>query len=226
MCGIFFSLCRSRSVSPDPGTARLLGNRGPDSFGTHQVRVYADHDVAYEATFVSTVLSLRGTAITEQPVVDEASRSVLCWNGEAWKFAGRPVTGSDSQLVDFTTMVDTAAFTAAVATDPNPTPRYLRIASDVVSPRDIANVESEVYGAKYQPSYMGPIWVIERMIPVMRLFGGEDKVMNAWQGMQYMTNMYSGLARAKKLDNDRYPEIKWTKLVDFIRADKEKEQTA
>ncbi|KAF2451558.1 asparagine synthetase domain-containing protein 1 [Karstenula rhodostoma CBS 690.94] len=99
MCGIFFSLCRAHSVSPDPGTARLLRNRGPDSFGTHQVRVHADDDISYEATFVSTVLSLRGTAITEQPVVDEASGSALCWNGEAWKFAGQPVTGSDSQLV-------------------------------------------------------------------------------------------------------------------------------
>ncbi|THZ81759.1 NAD(P)-binding protein [Aureobasidium pullulans] len=150
---------------------------------------------------------------SESPMINDKTRKVA-------------YIGSDSQLVDFTTMVDTAAFTAAVATDPNPTPKYLRIASDVVSPRDIANVKSEVYGAKYQPSYMGPIWVIERMIPVMRLFGGEDKVMNVWQGMQYMTNMYSGVAKAKELDNDRYPEIKWTKLVDFIRADKEKKQTA
>ncbi|OAG10006.1 asparagine synthetase domain-containing protein 1 [Paraphaeosphaeria sporulosa] len=99
MCGIFFSLCRARCVSPDTGTARLLSNRGPDSFGTHQVRVHADDDVHYEATFVSTVLSLRGTAVAEQPLIDEASGSALCWNGEAWKYAGQPVTGSDSQLV-------------------------------------------------------------------------------------------------------------------------------
>ncbi|KAL5400001.1 hypothetical protein PMIN02_000121 [Paraphaeosphaeria minitans] len=99
MCGIFFSLCRARSIQPDPGTARLLRNRGPDSVGTHQVRVHAHDDVYYEATFVSTVLSLRGTAITGQPLIDDASGSALCWNGEAWKFAGQPVTGSDSQLL-------------------------------------------------------------------------------------------------------------------------------
>ncbi|THZ17463.1 NAD(P)-binding protein [Aureobasidium pullulans] len=149
----------------------------------------------------------------ESPMIKDKTRKVAC-------------IGSDSQLVEFTTMVDTATFTAAVATDPNPTPKYLRIACDVVSPRDIANVESEVYGAKYQPSYMGPVWVKERMIPLKRLFGGEDKVTNAWQGMQYMTNMYSGVAKAGKLDDDHYPELKWTKLVDLICTDKEKKQNA
>lgn len=134
--------------------------------------------------------------------------------------------GSASQLLDFTTMIDTAAYTAAVAADPNLTPKFLHIASDVVSASDIANAETEVYGAEYRPSHMGPVWVLERMISVMRLFGGDEKIMPVWQGMQYMANMFSGVAKAKKLDNDRYPEIKWTKLVDFIRADKEKEQTA
>ncbi|KAJ4351478.1 uncharacterized protein N0V89_006821 [Didymosphaeria variabile] len=101
MCGIFFSLCRGHSVSPDAGTARLLQDRGPDSFGTRQIAVHAhnNNDLSYQATFVSTVLSLRGTTITKQPLIDEASGSVLCWNGEAWKFAGQPVSGSDSQLV-------------------------------------------------------------------------------------------------------------------------------
>lgn len=100
MCGIFFSLARGRSVSPDAPTARLLSNRGPDSSATHRVRLHAAAAaVAYEAAFVSTVLSLRGTAIAEQPLVDGASGSALCWNGEAWSLAGQPVTGSDSQLV-------------------------------------------------------------------------------------------------------------------------------
>ncbi|KAF1965304.1 hypothetical protein BU23DRAFT_575020 [Bimuria novae-zelandiae CBS 107.79] len=101
MCGIFFSLCRGQPVAPDPDTARRLEHRGPDNIGSRQVQVDAnnDHEPSYHATFVSTVLSLRGTTVTEQPLVDEASGSVLCWNGEAWKFQGQPVSGSDSQLV-------------------------------------------------------------------------------------------------------------------------------
>lgn len=101
MCGIFFSLCRGQPVLPLAGTACLLHHRGPDSLGTRQVSLHTGNNDApsYQATFVSTVLSLRGTTIAEQPLVDEASGSVLCWNGEAWKFQGKPVEGSDSQLV-------------------------------------------------------------------------------------------------------------------------------
>ncbi|KXJ94924.1 hypothetical protein Micbo1qcDRAFT_221431, partial [Microdochium bolleyi] len=38
--------------------------------------------------------------------------------------------GNADQKVDWTTMADAAAFTAAVAADTNPTPRILRVASD------------------------------------------------------------------------------------------------
>lgn len=50
-------------------------------------------------TFISTVLSLRGSNIVSQPLIDEASQSVLCWNGEAWKLHNVEVAGNDSQGV-------------------------------------------------------------------------------------------------------------------------------
>lgn len=50
-------------------------------------------------TFVSSVLSMRGGAIVSQPLLNNASGSVFCWNGEAWKVDGAPVTGNDSQRV-------------------------------------------------------------------------------------------------------------------------------
>lgn len=34
-----------------------------------------------------------------QPLVDEASKSVLCWNGEAWKVAGERVQDNDTELI-------------------------------------------------------------------------------------------------------------------------------
>lgn len=103
MCGIFFSLCRGNPAAPNTGIADLLKNRGPDNYGTWQVGLDAEGSHGstdpVHATFVSTVLSLRGAAITQQPLVDEASGSVLCWNGEAWEYAGQPVSGSDSHLI-------------------------------------------------------------------------------------------------------------------------------
>lgn len=50
-------------------------------------------------TLTSTVLSLRGDHLAKQPLEDAESRSVLCWNGEAWKLGGKPVEGNDGEAV-------------------------------------------------------------------------------------------------------------------------------
>ncbi|KAJ6149864.1 hypothetical protein N7471_001063 [Penicillium samsonianum] len=130
--------------------------------------------------------------------------------------------GQTTQLLDFTTMVDTAAYTAAVAADPNPTPNFLRIASDTVNVKDIAQAQTNVEGTQYKPSWMGTVGSMEFMIRVMRLFGGENDVFPAWQGMQYMANMFSGAGKLDPLDNDRYPDLTWTKVEDFFREHKNK----
>ncbi|KAJ5933990.1 hypothetical protein N7454_006319 [Penicillium verhagenii] len=130
--------------------------------------------------------------------------------------------GSTTQLLDFTTMVDTAAYTAAVATDPNPTPNFLRIASDTITVEDIAQAQSNVEGVTYKPSWMGTVGFMEVMIRVMRFFGGENDIFPAWQGMQYMVNMFSGAGKLDPIDNGRYPELVWTKVEDFFRQNKDK----
>ncbi|KXJ84672.1 hypothetical protein Micbo1qcDRAFT_210509 [Microdochium bolleyi] len=120
-------------------------------------------------------------------------------------------------------MADAAAFTAAVAADTNPTPRILRVASDVLSWRELAaaatRADSSSPSAKpFSLSWMGSVWFLELAIPlVRRAMGGEDQQMPAWQGMQYMANMASGLGKLEPLDNDRYPELQWTKAEDFLR---------
>lgn len=45
------------------------------------------------------MLSLRGDHVIKQPLLDQASSSVLCWNGEAWKIDGRQVWGNDAEIV-------------------------------------------------------------------------------------------------------------------------------
>jgi asparagine synthetase B (glutamine-hydrolysing) len=105
MCGIFCSISCNGFVSPDTATKQLLQNRGPDSTGHHQVVVDATGDentgasTELHATFLSTVLSLRGTSIVKQPLRDETTGSTLCWNGEAWSIGDASVTGNDSQLI-------------------------------------------------------------------------------------------------------------------------------
>jgi glutamine phosphoribosylpyrophosphate amidotransferase len=105
MCGIFFSLSRDGYIAANTNTKQLLQNRGPDSTGQLQTVIEAHSADAEQtstkvfATFLSTVLALRGNDVIEQPLRDDATGSVLCWNGEAWSIAGDVVNGNDSQLV-------------------------------------------------------------------------------------------------------------------------------
>ncbi|GKZ35067.1 hypothetical protein AbraIFM66950_005507 [Aspergillus brasiliensis] len=131
-----------------------------------------------------------------------------------------PYIGKPTQLLDFTTMADTAEYTAAVATDPNPTPRFLRVASVTVSVEDIANTQTAIQGVQYRVSRVGTIGMMEFLISVMRLFGGENKVFPTWQAMQYMVNIMSGAGKLDPLDNSRYPDVQWTTLEEFFLKDK------
>lgn len=50
-------------------------------------------------TFSTSVLSLRGNSIAEQPLEDPQTGSILCWNGEAWKINDRVCKGNDAKAV-------------------------------------------------------------------------------------------------------------------------------
>jgi len=120
--------------------------------------------------------------------------------------------------MDFTTMDDTAAFTASAALDPS-TPRSLRIAGDQLSARELAVVASEVTGEKFRLFRAGGLGTLGMLIKVARTFApGEKDLFPAWQGMQYMRNMFDGRAKLQPLDNDRYPGIRWTTARDVLSS--------
>jgi nucleoside-diphosphate-sugar epimerase len=118
--------------------------------------------------------------------------------------------GNADQRMDFTTIDDTAAFTASAALDPS-TPRFLRIAGDQLSARELAAVASEVTGKKFRLFRAGGLGMLGTLIKVVRTVApGAKELYPAWQGMQYMHNMFDGRAKLEPLDNDRYPGIHWT----------------
>ena len=45
-----------------------------------------------------------------------------------------------------------------------------------------------------------------------------QEIFPAWQGMQYMRNMFDGRAKLAPLDNDRYPGMHWTTARDVLSA--------
>ena len=120
--------------------------------------------------------------------------------------------------MDFTTMDDTAAFTASAALDPS-TPRFLRIAGDQLSARELTAVVSEVTGKKFRLFRAGGLGMLGTLIKVARTVApGEKELYPAWQGMQYMRNMFDGRAKLEPLDNDRYPGMRWTTARDVLSA--------
>jgi nucleoside-diphosphate-sugar epimerase len=126
--------------------------------------------------------------------------------------------GDADQRMDFTTVDDTAAFTASAALDPS-TPRFLRIAGDQLSARELTAVVSEVTGKEFRLFRAGSLGMLGTLIKVARTVApGEKELFPAWQGMQYMRNMFDGRAKLEPLDNDRYPGIRWTTARDVLSA--------
>src|SRR6185369_11741588 len=117
--------------------------------------------------------------------------------------------GNVDQRLDFTTMDDTVAFTARAALDPS-TPRFLRIAGDQLSARELAAVVREVTGKDFRLLRAGSLGMLGTLINVARTVApGKQSLYPAWQGMQYMRNMFDGRAMLEPLDNNRYPGIRW-----------------
>ncbi len=137
----------------------------------------------------------------EMPLIQPKIRRVLFW-------------GDADQLLDFTTKDDVAAYTAAAALDAT-TPRILRVAGDTLSARDLARTLTMTTGQRYRPLPAGSIASLSLMIRLARSLTPErGAVFPAWQGMQYTRDMFAGSARLSPLDNERYPDITWTSVLD------------
>lgn len=103
MCGIL-ALVRSEGnvEEVDESVLDLLERRGPDCFNSFSVASSGpvlDDPNTHSITFAASVLALRGGRIQAQPLVDNERRCVLCWNGDAWKHDGLPVTGNDTAAI-------------------------------------------------------------------------------------------------------------------------------
>ncbi|QDS76715.1 hypothetical protein FKW77_000955 [Venturia effusa] len=131
--------------------------------------------------------------------------------------------GSATQKLDFTTVPDTAAYTAAVAADPSPTPKFLRIAGQSVSATDLAEIVSRLKGKKYTTLWNGSVGFLRMLIAILKVVigGVDDKPMTAWQGMQYLENMISGKGKLDPIDNDRYPDLVWTTVEQALKEAEE-----
>lgn len=131
------------------------------------------------------------------------------------------------QKLDVTTVPDTAAYTAAVAADLKPTPKFLLIAGDLFDAKGLATLVIRLRGEIYTPMWTGSVGFLCIMISILKLFigGVEYKPMPPWQGMQHLENMVSGDGKLDPLDNGRYPELLWT-TIEMALKEAEAEKAA
>ncbi len=136
------------------------------------------------------------------PLLDFEKKTVGYWEDPDWH-------------IDFTTMDDTAAYTAAAALDPT-TPRALKIASFQVSPNDLVKFTGETLKTPFTLARIGSLEDLGVYNKRERAAHpeGENELYAGWQQSQYMQSMFS--AHHQSLDNARYPDVVWTKLQDAI----------
>ncbi|BCA63447.1 NADH-flavin reductase [Sphingomonas sp. HMP9] len=136
--------------------------------------------------------------IGEAPIVLPRFLRILYW-------------GDADQPLDFTTKDDVADYTADVALDAD-APRFLRIAGDVVSPRDLATSMTRLDGRRWKPFRAGGLGRLSALIRIARTLSPKtDAPFSAWQGMQYVRDMSSGRGKLSPLDNGRYGKTDWTR---------------
>ena len=117
--------------------------------------------------------------------------------------------------IDFTTMDNTADYTAATALD-STTPKILRIASFQISPDELVSVGKEVKNREFQLVPMGSLEDFSASNKKERAAHpeGEKEVFPDWQNKQYLYSMFS--VQNIPLDNERYPDVLWTSAIDVI----------
>ena len=130
-------------------------------------------------------------------------RRILCW-------------GNPGQKMDWTAIEDVARYTAHAAIDED-SPCFLRIAGDRMSASDLSTTMSDLTGVEHlvlRPP--GGLDLLRALILVTRFFvPGRRELYPPWQGMQYMHNMYSGVAAFDAVDNERYP-VEFRSVKDIL----------
>ncbi|MCH8525198.1 MAG: hypothetical protein LAT52_11665 [Balneolales bacterium] len=116
-------------------------------------------------------------------------------------------------------MKDRTAISICAAID-DETPRYLRIAGDRLSCNDFVQLLSRLTNQPFKLFKPGNIKLFNIIIRLTRFFSpGNDELYPAWQGMQYMRDMMEGRIIFQEYDNDRYADVNWTSVEEYLKAE-------
>jgi uncharacterized protein YbjT (DUF2867 family) len=115
--------------------------------------------------------------------------------------------GDGNQLIELTTVEDTARMTARVATDIHVPPGKFAFSGDRMSFRQAGDIIAKATGKPLQPVSLGTVDELRKMMPNA---APQKQVMLAY--LLYMTNGQTALS---DLQNDRYADIPLQSFADF-----------
>jgi hypothetical protein len=145
--------------------------------------------------------------VTDMPLILFKKQRILCW-------------GKPDQIIEFTTTYNIAEFVANVALEID-TPRFLRIAGDRKSCSDFVYMMTEITKQNFKLFRPGGIQLLNFLIKFTKFMTPKSKdLYPAWQGMQYMRDMMEGRIIFQKYDNDRYENMQWTSIKEFLKEEK------
>lgn len=160
---------------------------------------------------------LDGAAIASTSIFNGAFAEILSYNLPLLDFEKKVVGYWEDPdwRIDFTTMNDAAAYTAAAALDPT-TPKALKIASFQASPNDLVKFTAEHLETPFELVRLGSLEDLRASNKRERAAHpeGENDLYASWQQSQYLQSMFS--AHHQTLDNTRYPDCTWTTLQEVV----------
>lgn len=170
--------------------------------------VFLDHRRAAHRAFAGSsvqVTSVLNGAFTE--VMTAPFLEIVDWDRETFSY-----WGDGDQPCDFTTVADTAAYTAAIALDPGTAGRPVRIAGEVLTMKEFHAALERGSGRRLELHRLGSADELAAEIERRRAVATGPET---YVALQYLWTMITGKAKLAPLDNSRYPDIKPATVADF-----------
>ena len=99
--------------------------------------------------------------------------------------------------------------------------RSRRASSASHPPSSCRSASPAATGQPFKLLRVGGLWVLGTLIKVTKaLMPTTNEVFPPWQGLQYLHNMFTGRPKFDRLDNSRYPDIRWTSVREVLQTRK------
>jgi uncharacterized protein YbjT (DUF2867 family) len=163
-------------------------------------------DAAFEGSAVQPTSILNGAfaEVMTAPFVE-----IVDWEAGTFSY-----WGDGDQPCDFTTVADTAEYTAAAALDPGAAGRPVRVAGDVLTMTEFHAALQRGAGRALTPRRLGSVADLWTEIQRRKATARDPA---EYVALQYVWAMVSGKAKLDPLDNARYDHIRPTRVEHFAR---------